>query len=86
MSEDAMGKVIAKAWDDEDYKERLKSDPKSVLSEAGVELEQDVEIHVVEDSDDHRHLVIPPRPGEGELSDESLEKVAGGTTKVTWKT
>lgn len=84
--EAAFGKVVATAWSDEDYKARLLSDPAAVLSEAGIELESGVTIEVVEDTASVRHLVLPAAPAEGELSEDALEQVAGGTTKVTWKT
>lgn len=82
----ALGKVIASAWSDDAYKKRLVADPKSVLSGEGIALEDGVKIQVVEDTASVRHLVIPAAPAEGELSEDALEKVAGGTTKVTWKT
>jgi hypothetical protein len=82
----AFSKVIAKAWSDDDYKARLMSDPKSVLTEAGIDLEDGAEVKVVEDTPGVRHLVLPAPPAEGELSEDALEQVAGGTTKVTWKT
>jgi hypothetical protein len=82
----AFGKVIATAWSDDDYKARLVADPAAVLSEAGVDLEEGVSIKVVEDTADVRHFVLPAAPAEGELSEDALEQVAGGTTKVTWKT
>lgn len=82
----AIGRVIAKAWSDDDYKARLLADPTSVLTEAGVDLEDGVEVRAVEDTAQVRHLVIPLAPAEGELSEDALEQVAGGTTKITWKT
>jgi hypothetical protein len=77
---DAVGKVIARAWSDGDYKARLVANPRSVLTEDGPEL------RAVEDTADVRYFVIPVAPAEGELSEDALEQVAGGTTKVTWKT
>jgi len=82
----AMGKVIAKAWSDDSYKARLVADPKAVLGEAGITVENGAELRAVEDTADLRHFVIPAPPAEGELSEDALEQVAGGTTKVTWKT
>lgn len=74
----AFGKVIAQAWSDEDYKDRLLSDPRSVLAEAGIELEEGVEIKVVEEAPGVRHLVLPAPPADGQLSDEELSQIAGG--------
>jgi Nitrile hydratase, alpha chain len=85
-NEAALGKVIASAWSDDDYKARLVADPKSVLSEAGVALDDGAEIKVVEETAEVRYLVIPAAPAEGELSEDALDQVSGGTTKVTWKT
>ena len=34
-------------------------------------------VKVVENTDTHHYLVLPPKPT-GELSDEALDKVAGG--------
>jgi Nitrile hydratase, alpha chain len=82
----AVGKVIARAWSDGDYKARLVANPKSVLTEAGIVIEDGPELRAVEDTADVRHFVIPVAPAEGELSEDALEQVAGGTTKVTWKT
>jgi hypothetical protein len=82
----AVGKVIARAWSDDGYKARLVANPKSVLTEAGIVIEDGPELRAVEDTADVRHFVIPVAPAEGELSEDALEQVAGGTTKVTWKT
>lgn len=41
---------IARAWKDEDYKQRFLSDPKAVLAEEGIELPEDVTVKVVEES------------------------------------
>ena len=60
--------------------------PAGGLEEAGVSLDDDADIEVIEDTAQVRHLVIPPPPAEGELSEDQLEQVAGGTTKVTWRT
>jgi Nitrile hydratase, alpha chain len=82
----AVGKVIARAWSDDGYKARLVANPKSVLTEAGIVIEDGPQLRAVEDTADVRHFVIPVAPAEGELSEDALEQVAGGTTKVTWKT
>ena len=72
-------KVIAKAWSDPAFKARLLSNPQAALVEAGVEVPAGVTVKVVEDTETTRHLILPPPP-EGELSEEALEKVAGGLT------
>jgi hypothetical protein len=74
----AYGKLVAKAWSDSAFKARLLRDPHAALTEAGVPVASGVTIKVVEDTESTRHLVLPPPPPEGELSDEALDKVAGG--------
>jgi nitrile hydratase alpha subunit len=55
------------------YRSRAVSDPRGVLSEFGVELEEDVELRVLDSTADIRYLVIPRRPaGSNEMSEEEL--------------
>ncbi len=79
FSETAMGRVIAKAWSDAAYKQRLLSDPAGALGELGVDIPAGVGVTVVENTADTVHLVLPAPPPEGELSDADLDQVAGGT-------
>jgi len=67
-----IGKVVAKAWTDEGYKQRLLSDPATVLKEEGIAVPEGVQIKVVENSDKVFHFVLPPQPASDELSDEQL--------------
>ena len=77
------GQLIAKAWADEEFKAKLKADPKAAMAEVGMDLAEGVEIEVVESTPEKAYLVIPPKPEPvGELSDEDLEKVAGGIFKT----
>ena len=71
------GQLIAKAWTDEEFKARLKADPKAGLKEVGIDVPEGHAVHVHEAASDEHHLVIPPKPA-GELSDEDLDKMAGG--------
>ena len=70
--------VVTQAWQDEGFKRRLVADPRAVLQEQGLPLPDGKAVRVVEDTADTVHLVLPPKPAEGELSDEQLEQVAGG--------
>lgn len=72
------GKVIAKSWSDDGYKQQLLNDPRSALSEMGVDLPADLEITVSEQKPGELHLVLPPKPASGELSTESLQSISGG--------
>jgi hypothetical protein len=65
------GLLVAKAWSDDDLKQRLIADPAAVLDEYGLETPPGVEVRVVEDTDDVCHLVLPPSPSD-DLIDEEL--------------
>jgi nitrile hydratase len=55
------------------YRSRAVSDPRGVLSEFGVELDDDVELRVLDSTADIRYLVIPRRPpGSETMSEEEL--------------
>ena len=52
------------------YRSRAVSDPRGVLREFGVELDDDKEVRVVDSTADIRYLVIPRRPAGTESSSE----------------
>ena len=55
------------------YRSRAVSEPRAVLSEFGLELDPDVEVHVLDSTADVRYLVVPQRPdGTEDLSEEEL--------------
>ncbi|NUR76665.1 MAG: nitrile hydratase subunit alpha [Thermoleophilia bacterium] len=55
------------------YRSRAVSDPRGVLSEFGVELDDDVEVRVLDSTADIRYLVIPRRPdGSDGMTEEEL--------------
>jgi len=55
------------------YRSRAVSDPRGVLTEFGVELDDDVEVRVHDSTADMRYLVIPRRPaGTEAMSEEEL--------------
>lgn len=68
-----MGKVIAKAWSDDGYRQRLTGAPHEVLAEAGISVPAGTKISVMEDSASQMHLVLPAKP-----SDVSAEKLSSG--------
>ena len=71
-------KVIAQAWSDEAFKQRLKDDPHAALAEHGIDVPPGQRITVVENTADAVHLVLPAAP-DGEISEEELANVSGGT-------
>ena len=80
---DAHEKLIRKSMEDESFRQELLRDPKSALEqELGASLPENVEVRAVENTHDTIHLVVPSKSTAerfGELSDEELDTVAGGT-------
>ena len=55
------------------YRARIVAEPRSVLSEFGLELDPDIELRVWDSSAEVRYLVLPERPeGTDDLSEEQL--------------
>ena len=76
--------LFAACWKDEALKARFLSDPKAVLAEHGIAVPANINVNVVENSDNTVHITMPMTPaGDGELSDEELTNAAGGCG--TWK-
>lgn len=58
------------------YRSRVVVDPRGVLKEFGLELEQEVEVRVYDSTADMRYLVIPARPARTEgLGEEELARL-----------
>ena len=73
---DLEAKIVARAWADEAFRERLKADPRAaVAEETGVTVPEAVVIEVLEETPDKAYLVIPSN--RMAVSDEELD-VAGG--------
>ena len=75
-----MNQIIAKCWADEGFKQKLLAEPAAVLKAEGVALHDGRSIKVLENTDKVFHLVIPAKPTD--LSDEDLDKVAGGYSRA----
>jgi hypothetical protein len=76
-------KIVARAWADEGFVERLKADPRGAVSEeTGITVPESLEIEVLEETPDKTYLVIPAK--RVEISDEELN-VAGGTDPMICK-
>ena len=70
------GMLVAKAWTDDDLKQRLLAEPSAVLAEYGIEVPPGIELRVVEDTNEVCHLVLPASPA-GDLLDEELTSSIG---------
>lgn len=70
-------KVIAKAWSDPAYKKKLIENPEATLAAEGLSTPKGMHIEIHENTNKVVHLNLPQRP-EGDLSEEQLQKVAGG--------
>ena len=75
------GQVVARAWSDDAYKQRLQTDPKSVLAEQGIAVPAGVAVQVHEATAEVMHLVLPPPPSD-QLDLDRLDQVAGGTDNI----
>jgi nitrile hydratase len=60
-------------YKDEAYRSRVVIEPRAVLAEFGLELDDDIEVRVWDSTSDVRYLVVPERPpGTEHLSEEEL--------------
>jgi hypothetical protein len=66
-----IGKVIAKAWTDAEYRKKLHSNPHEALAEVGIQVPKTHKVKVLEDTSDTVHVVVPARPSH--ITDEQLK-------------
>ncbi|MFW9882170.1 MAG: NHLP leader peptide family RiPP precursor [Candidatus Thorarchaeota archaeon] len=66
-----IGQIVAKAWNDVTFKERLLKDTNNVLKEEGMEIPDNVEIRAVENTNTLVHFIVPAKPNE--VNKPSLE-------------
>ncbi len=72
-------KIIARAWQDESFKQELLSNAKSAFEKEGIPLPENIEVRVVEENPNTIYFVLPMQPSKTEeLTDAELESVAGG--------
>ncbi len=70
------GRIVAKAWSDEGFKQRLLADPKATLQAEGLPFPEDAEVQVVETNDRLFYFPLPSKPAG--LSIEELSGMVGG--------
>ena len=76
-----LASLFAACWKDEALKGRFMSDPKAVLAEHGIDVPANIDVNVVENSDNTVYITMPAAPsGAGELTDEELSNAAGGNS------
>src|SRR5262245_30740787 len=80
ISDDLLwSQIVARAWCDEAVMQRLRSDPRAVLADHGLEVpentevmvEEGTEVAIVDDADMVRHFVLTASPAD-ELIEEDL--------------
>ena len=71
-------RLVARAWADEDFRERLKAYPHAaVAEETGITVPEAVQIEVLEETPEKGYLVIPLN--RVAISEEQLEAASGGS-------
>src|SRR4051812_33460484 len=79
--QDIEAKIVAQAWQDEDFRRKFLADPKGQFEEKlGIRLPANLKITAHQEDENQLHFVIPVSPPANldELSDGDLERVAGG--------
>jgi hypothetical protein len=78
------GQIVARAWANHDFKQRLLTDPLGVLDEYDVAVPAGFRLEVIEDSQPVpentgpvHYLVLPARPSDEDLSEDELCSVGG---------
>jgi Nitrile hydratase, alpha chain len=75
---DLEARIVARAWADERFRERLKADPRAaVAEETGITVPESVALEVLEETPDKAFLVIPSN--RVTMADEQLD-AAGGSS------
>ena len=78
-----LNEIITRVWKDKAFKQKLLSDPRKTLADAGIDFPADTQLKVHLDTADIVNIVIPRNPAEAELSEEALSNIAGGSSRDT---
>jgi hypothetical protein len=73
-------RLVAKAWSDDSLRQRLLSDPRSVMEENGLPIPPGKEVRIVENSENVIYLPLAAKPSQAELSEEELSLATGRGT------
>ena len=76
--------IVQRAWKDEAFRAEFLADAKGTIEKySGQKLPTELKVVALAEDDKTIHFVIPPEPANAdELSDEDLEKVAGGVDVI----
>ena len=69
-------KVIAKAWDDSQFKAKLLENPRSILQAEGIVFPDEVNIKVVENTPSQLYIVLPLSPSQDKAALSIEERLA----------
>ncbi len=80
---EVFNRLILKAWEDEEFKQKLLTNPRAVYAqEFGYQVPDNLAFEVIEETLDAIKIVLPVNPflkiAEEELSEEILDAIAGG--------
>lgn len=73
----AWGRIVAKCWLDEKFKQELLSNPIETLTKHGYPVEEHCKITVLANTESETTLSIPPKPKD--ISDESVINLAASS-------
>lgn len=60
---DLEAEIIAKAWEDESFRQELLSNPKEAIAKRlGAKLAESLEVRVVQETPNNLYLVLPVKP------------------------
>ena len=74
--------ILSKAWRDPAFKAKLLANAPAALKSLGLGMRPGTTLKVVEDTDSHVHLVLPPKPA-GDLPQQALDRMAADAG-ATW--
>jgi hypothetical protein len=79
---DLEAKIVKRCWENEEFRKEFIADPAGTFSKyLEIPAENLPEIAAHEEPAGSWHIVLPAKPAQsGELSEEELEKISGGTT------
>jgi len=75
-------KVVARAWSDDLFKQKLLNHPAEALKEYGLAIPAGTNLKVLEETPKASYLILPKKP-KGELSIDELKSVAAGAFEAT---